>query len=168
MAHKIAVVASGWQMGGTPCYNGNMQKSPKLIDKDGYVLLYLPDHHESNSRGYVREHRVVMEQHLKRNLKKGELVDHINGNVKDNRLRNLRLCTHKQNIRNSKLSRKNKSGYKGVSWDSTRNLWQASIKVNYRSIGLGRFKKKEDAALAYNMAATHYFGEFARINHVEI
>ena len=55
----------------------------------------------------------------------------------------------------------NKVGVKGVVWDKDRGKWAAFIKVNYKSIGLGRFDRIEDAAVAYEVAARRYFGSFA-------
>jgi hypothetical protein len=39
------------------------------------------------------EHRIIMEQHLGRKLCKDEVIHHINGNGKDNRIENLQLMT---------------------------------------------------------------------------
>lgn len=60
--------------------------------KDGYVFVHCPDHPKAQ-RGYVKEHVLVLEKSLGRYLKSGEVVHHINGIRKDNRLENLELTT---------------------------------------------------------------------------
>lgn len=48
----------------------------KTRDKSGYILLLRPKHPHANSSGYVREHRLVMEQVLGRYLLPSEVVHH--------------------------------------------------------------------------------------------
>lgn len=91
---------------------------------------------------------------------KGKVVDHINGDTLDNRKVNLRICDHKDNLRNQKKSKNNKSGYKGVY--KARNKWRAEIKDE----NIGTYNTKEEAALAYNQKAKKIFGEFARLNEI--
>lgn len=57
----------------------------------GYVKVFTPNHPNKDTRGYVTEHRLVMEKKLKRFLTKKEIVHHINGIKNDNRLENLVL-----------------------------------------------------------------------------
>ena len=90
-------------------------------------------------------------------------TDHINHNKLDNRKKNLRTVTPQQNSMN-RLSHKNStSKYKGVSWNKGKHKWQASIKINYKSKGLGSFIDEEEASRAYNKAAEELFGEYAKV-----
>src|SRR5262245_60887945 len=63
----------------------------RVIDKSGYVLIWLPGHPEANRHGQVREHRVVMAQILGRPLLRAEVVHHKNKDKQDNRPENLEL-----------------------------------------------------------------------------
>lgn len=66
-------------------------KGGRTIDKHGYVLLLRKNHPNCNGSGYVREHRLVMEEILGRYLTKAEVVHHRNGNHSDNKPENLLL-----------------------------------------------------------------------------
>jgi hypothetical protein len=69
-----------------------------------------------------------------------------------------------ENSHNSRMSRRNTSGYKGVDYKRSDKKWRASISVNGKHLELGLFPDAELAAKAYNAAAIQYFGEFASIN----
>ncbi len=99
---------------------------------------------------------------------KGRITDHRNEDKLDNQRSNLRAATTSQNRGNEGLRKNNTSGYKGVCWVGRVNRWIAYIKVNYHRYHLGYFKRKADAARAYNKAARKYFGRFAKLNKVKV
>ena len=59
----------------------------------GYVYWLRRDHPFSHSNGYVAEHRLVLENKLGRYLTPEEVVHHLNGDRKDNRIENLELLS---------------------------------------------------------------------------
>jgi len=99
-------------------------------------------------------------------------VDHKNRNTLDNRRVNLRVCNRTQNTINRAASgvskylgvyfllnkRELKSGIKYYS------KWRAAINVKGTKIYLGNYNNEIDAAIAYNVAAKKYHGEFANLN----
>ena len=89
-------------------------------------------------------------------------LDHIDTDVTNNRLINLRPATHAENKRNTNKPSTNKSGRKGVCWCSAKQKWQASIRVDDKIKFLGYYTSVEEAANAYTNASIIYYGEFAR------
>ncbi len=77
-------------------------------------------------------------------------VDHINGDRCDNRIANLRVLTNAENKQNQSAAYANNvsSGVLGVS-RSSNGRWRARIMVNGRSMSLGTFSTREEAAEAY-------------------
>jgi transposase-like protein len=72
--------------------NNSFWKGGKYTDRlNGYVLVYNPDHPFAKKKGYVQEHRLVMEKSLGRYLRKNEIVHHRNKRKTDNRIENLEL-----------------------------------------------------------------------------
>ena len=143
-----------------------------IIDDDEYervsCLKWYPmfDNHKNSYRinskidgKIIKIHRFIM------NAKKNEFVDHINGDILDNRKSNLRKCSLSENNRN-KMKHKNgkTSKYKGVSIQG--NRYRARIRFNDKYLSLGMFESEDKAAIAYNIAALKYYGNFSRLNNV--
>lgn len=66
-------------------------KGGRYIDTHGYAWVLCPSHPHAAANGYVREHRLVMEEKLGRFLSPEEIPHHINGIKDDNRPENLEL-----------------------------------------------------------------------------
>ena len=65
-------------------------KGGKYIDKYGYIRVLRSDRSkEKGASRYILKHRLVIEKKLKRKLKSNEIVHHLNGVRKDNRIENL-------------------------------------------------------------------------------
>lgn len=136
-----------------------------FINNKGYAT------HQPKNGKVVFMHRLILGL-----TERDHLCDHKNHKRLDNRRSNLRKATYKENARNS--SSHGETKYLGVTYQNcsyksvrtgeilTYRYLKAKIRVDNKLIHLGTFKKEEDAALAYNLAATKYFGEFANLNDV--
>jgi len=152
-------------------YNKRSQKiGEAIVDASDYHLVskyrwsLLKTHHisycsTSLNRKTTYIHRIIMGE-------PDSQVDHINRDGLLNSRSNLRLCTQQQNVFNSGMQSNNKSGYKGVFWSTSAQVWMARIQKNGKIHCLGVFAAPEVAAIAYNDAARHLFGEFAYLNDV--
>lgn len=66
-------------------------KGGRYTNVYGYVWVKTPDGTINSYRGYMLEHRYVMQEHLRRPLKSSELVHHIDGNKLNNHIDNLMI-----------------------------------------------------------------------------
>ncbi len=67
---------------------------------------------------------------------------------------NCRFVNHTESNHNTRLLRKtNISGYRGVSWDKERSKWLVSIRINRKTLFLGRFNSLRLAAIRYDVEA---------------
>lgn len=122
-----------------------------------------------NDHGYIRigiDGRIYLAHRLAWFYCHGEWplggLDHANGMPTDNRIANLRLATHSQNLANSRA--RNWAGLKGAYYNPRykHRMWVSQIKYGGRSHHLGYFETAEAANAAYLAAATKAFGSFAR------
>jgi len=144
-----------------------------IVDADDYEWLSQWVWGAQESRSGLRARRIDRSEGRQKkiymsrvilNAQAGEYVDHINGDTLDNRRSNLRLCSNQENLMNRGLNKNNTSGYKGVTWNAQKNKWMAQITVDHQHVYLGCFESPQDAARAYDKAASDSFGEFALTN----
>ena len=105
-----------------------------------------------DGRRTVLMHRQIM------NPPKGMVVDHINGNGLDDRRCNLRICSHRDNIRHGRKRIDGQSRFIGVC--PVGDKYRATVAGEY----LGLYDDEVEAARARDRRAREVFGEFARLN----
>jgi hypothetical protein len=75
------------------------------------------------------------------------VIDHIDDNKQNNKLSNLRIISHRDNIIKNKI-------ISGARLDKRTNRWLSKIKVNGKVKYLGSFNTKEEAELRYQQELT--------------
>lgn len=143
-----------------------------IVDDDKWHEFSL--HKWNNGDGYVfskiNGKSIRMTRYLL-NAPDNVQVDHINNNIHDNRITNLRLATDKQNSYNKSSCVNSSSLYKGLSKRiSTSNniTYKVQIEKEGKYYGLGTYTNEIVAAIAYNIKAKELFGNFAYLNKIEI
>lgn len=132
------------------------RKIPKRGDiSKGYWATNVKKSDKYN-KSMLMLHQVVAE------IKYGEyntsnfVPDHLSRNTDDNRKKNIVLKSNQDNSHNRGLSVANSSGKTGVSFVKSKNKWNASITVNYKTIYLGDFSSFNDAVNARKEAEIEY------------
>ena len=79
------------------------------------------------------------------------VVDHIDNNKLNNRRKNLRIISARENTLNQlrKKAGKLTSKFNGASWHKASNSWIAQITIGKRKVHLGCYKNESDAAESY-------------------
>ena len=132
-----------------------------ILSKEDLILLENNKIRLDKSSGYFRIYFKNKYEYLHRfviKAKKGEVVDHINRNKKDNRRENLRIVSFKLNNYNKEI--KNDLG-RGIYFDKYGNRYRACISDNNKTLKLGSFKNIIDAKLAYNKKALELYSDDA-------
>jgi len=109
-----------------------------------------------NKTFYIYMHQILIK------AKVGEEIDHINRNSLDNRICNLRSCSHSKNNQNSRKRVNASSTYKGV--HKADKKWRVIITFMGKRVHLGRYENEIEAAKVYDVVARELFGEFACTN----
>ena len=125
-----------------------------------------------NGRGYLKVglnikgktftkkiHRLVAEAFIPNPYNK-PCVDHIDNDILNNNINNLRWTTVSENLMNQSMSKNNSSGVKGVCFNKKNNKWFARIDMNKKTYNIGYFNTLEEAKEARQKKANELFGEF--------
>lgn len=123
--------------------------------KNKYAVTKIKNTHDKYDNLFL--HNLIMG-----NLNKEYVVDHIDGNILNNRKSNLRLTTLNLNAKNLKTYKTNTSGTKGVCFDKKHGQWTAYIQCNKKRMFLGRFDDVNEAIRARKVAEIKHFGEYSR------
>lgn len=116
--------------------------------------------------GYVAHDNILLHRYVL-GASDGFDVDHKNHNTVDCRKSNLRECTHKENICNSKTPSHNTSGYKGVIKDKRNGKWMATIIENGRNHNKTGFDTPQEAFTYRLQMESLYQGEFSYVESTE-
>ncbi len=111
-----------------------------------------------NNKQYLT-HRIIFKMH---HGYLPQIIDHIDGNYRNNKIENLREATAAQNMWNSKVSNKSSSNIKGVYWHKSNKKWIASCGLNNKLHHLGYFADKDDAIKAVKEFRSEHHKDFAR------
>jgi hypothetical protein len=83
-------------------------------------------------------------------------VDHIDQNKRNNRFKNLREVSNRENMQNSSIPKHSTTRILGVSYEKRRKCWRATICVDGKQVYLGQFKTPEEAGDARKDANLKY------------
>lgn len=132
----------------------NLSQYNWAVNGCGYVLRRATAQEIlDGSTQFIYMHRAIM------GFPDNLLVDHKNGIKTDNRRENLRLATFSENLMNSKIGKRNSSGFKGVHVTNN-DKFKAYIGLNGKQRHLGIFDLIEDAVAAREKAEILYHGAF--------
>lgn len=117
-------------------------------DAQGYIVT------DIMGRRSVRLHRLLLNYPT-------QIIDHKNGNTKDNRRCNLRLADSHTNQMNRKCGSNSLTGFKGVTYRKDRNNYFARITLNGKKYYLGTYNTLEEAVEARVRAEIAMFKGFS-------
>jgi len=91
------------------------------------------------------------------------ILDHVNLDGMDNRICNLRECSHSQNNYNHYIQKRNQTGYKGVFKLKETGRYKAYITVDKKRITLGHYDCPIEASKIVEAKRLELHKQFARI-----
>lgn len=108
------------------------------INRDGYLNV-------THMKQGFRVHRIIW--YLEKGYWPERVIDHIDGNKLNNKISNLRECSHTENMRNTYRHRAGK--LLGTGYHKQHQKWRAFMRRDGRQIQLGMFNSEIEAHQAY-------------------
>lgn len=90
-----------------------------------------------------------------------KIVDHIDNNILNNKIENLREANDSQSASNIKMPKTNSSGIKGISFDKKTKKWHVQLSVNNKKMYFGQYFDKNVAKFVSDTMRYKYHKEFA-------
>ncbi len=156
---RIGIKSSNWKGGRT--------RSSK-----GYILILKREHPFCTKRGYIFEHRLVMEKKLGRFLKSNEVVHHKNGQKDDNRVENLELMEFGEHTRKHSQNRKmNFESRKKISQKAKSRLQNKKNHPLYKDVAVSIVMMKskgmsvKDICFTLKICRTTYYNKLVEVKN---
>lgn len=134
----------------TTRYTGYIIGTGKKRDGINYLTITLKGKTQ-------RLHRIIWKLYYGEDPK--GVVDHIDGNIYNNRIDNLRDTSQKVNASNRTSTKDSTSKYTGVHLSTRDGKWVAQINVDGKRTGLGKYNTEEEAALVRALKMIEILGE---------
>ena len=115
-------------------------------DKDGYLTVNLFLNGKKKTKTVHQLVAIEFLNHIPNGVTM--VVDHVDNDRSNNRLDNLQIITHRENVSKDRNGRTSK--YIGVHFDSNRNKFIAKCRHDYKQVYLGGFDSEIKASEAYN------------------
>ena len=126
-------------------------------DTNGYPISTINNKH-------WRISKYIFEILLKENIDNYQ-IDHINRNILNNKIENLRKVDHSGNMRNRGKKHNTSSEYIGVSYNKDKQIWTSVISINKKQL-YAAYENEIHAAHQYNLWCHEYNLHTAQLNQI--
>ena len=141
-----------WKNKTSPFVNIVINQKAGCVSKDGYKKIAI------NKKSYGT-HRIIF---MMFNGYMPDQVDHKDNNPANNKIENLREATISQNMQNAVISKRNKSGIKGVNFHKASKQWIVRLSINNVRKYFGTYNDIDYAKFVADAMRYKYHGKFAR------
>ena len=148
-----------------PVYGGQ----DTIVDKVIAEKLKGKQLFSSKSNRYVRikGRKLITLHRFVSNAPQGKEVDHLNGNVFDNRICNLRICNRSENCSNRKVIKNRSSGYRNVYKNTIQDSYRLSFVKYDKTHHVCVFRSRHVAGIFADQVLVRIVGTFVQRNFPE-